>query len=97
VELHTGAYAESFQEGRGIEEQIARLATSAERARAAGLRVNAGHGLTVVNLPRMLAAVPHLEELNIGHSLVSRAVTTGLGESVRAFLAVMRGYRPAAP
>jgi pyridoxine 5-phosphate synthase len=56
--------------------------------------VNAGHGLNYVNLP-LLFAVPHLVELNIGHSLISRAVFTGLEKAVNEMLAVMRGYSPA--
>lgn len=97
IELHTGAYAERFLEGEDVEEEITRLTAAAVRARTLGLRVNAGHGLTVANLPRMLARVPCLEELNIGHSLVSRAVTVGLQKSVGEFLAAMKGYRLGLP
>ena len=93
VELHTGAYAESLLEGGDVEKELARLVAAAEQAHRAGLRVNAGHGLTVANLPRMLAVVRHLEELNIGHSLVSGAITVGLAQSVRDFLAAMSGYQ----
>ena len=63
-----------------------------QEAHALGLRVNAGHGLNFDNLPTLFR-VPHLVELNIGHSLVSRAVTTGLGDAVRAMLALMKDYR----
>jgi pyridoxine 5-phosphate synthase len=56
-----------------------------------GLRVNAGHGLNYENLPA-LHAVPYLEELNIGHSIVSRAVFTGLAQAVRDMLRLMEGY-----
>lgn len=93
IELHTGGYAESVLEGQGISEELARLVSASERARSLGLRVNAGHGLTVANLPALLAVVPHMEELNIGHSLVSRAVTVGLPAAVGEFLAVMRPYQ----
>jgi pyridoxine 5-phosphate synthase len=55
------------------------------------IRVNAGHGLTVENLP-LLHVVPHLEELNIGHSIISRSVFVGLETAVREMLAVMAGY-----
>jgi pyridoxine 5-phosphate synthase len=54
--------------------------------------VNAGHGLNYVNLP-LLHAVPHLVELNIGHSIVSRAVTVGLEIAVREMVCVMKEYR----
>jgi pyridoxine 5-phosphate synthase len=96
IELHTGAYAERVLEGRPaeVELEIGRLAAAARQARALGLRVNAGHGLTVPNLPPLLARVPYLEELNIGHSLVSRALAVGLARSVTDFLAAMAGYRP---
>ncbi|MFN0069305.1 MAG: pyridoxine 5'-phosphate synthase [Limisphaerales bacterium] len=96
IELHTGAYAELLHEGRDPAMELARLRAGAEHARSLGLRVNAGHGLGVANLPALLAAVPHLEELNIGHSLVSRAVAVGLPAAVREFLAVMAVY-PAGP
>ncbi|MFM2295277.1 MAG: hypothetical protein RLZZ350_1690, partial [Verrucomicrobiota bacterium] len=69
-----------------------RLIAAARQAHALGLRVNAGHGLNFENLTTLFH-VPHLVELNIGHSLVSRAVTTGLGDAVRAMLAIMKAYR----
>ena len=53
--------------------------------------MNAGHGLTVANVP-LLHVVPHLVELNIGHTLVSRAVFVGLPQAVREMLAAMAGY-----
>ena len=64
---------------------------AAKGAREAGIRVNAGHGLTVENLP-LLHVVPHLEELNIGHSIISRSMFVGLETAVREMLAVMAGY-----
>jgi pyridoxine 5-phosphate synthase len=54
--------------------------------------VNAGHGLNLTNLP-VLFQVPHLVELNIGHSLVSRAVFVGMETAVKEMLSVMQGYR----
>lgn len=93
VELHTGAYAEHFHHGGGAAAELERLARASQLAVGAGLRVNAGHGLSVANLPDLLAVVPHLEELNIGHSLVSDAVFVGLERSVRNFLSAMHGYR----
>ncbi len=91
IELHTGAYAEC--RGQCIEGELERLARAAVRAREAGLRVNAGHGLSVGNLPPLLERVPHLEELNIGHSLLSRAMLLGVHRAVGDFLEVMRAYR----
>lgn len=87
VELHTGAYANAFGAARA--EELARLIRGAESAHAAGLKVNAGHGLNYSNITDILR-VPHLVELNIGHSIISRAVTTGLDAAVREMLAAMR-------
>ena len=91
IELHTGAFAEHFDDEAGRETELARLVAAAQQARDSGLRVNAGHGLNYVNLP-VLHRVPHLEELNIGHALISRAITTGLSAAVQEMLALMAGY-----
>ena len=74
------------------ETELQRLMAGAQQAHALGLKVNAGHGLNYENLP-LLFRVPHLVELNIGHSLVSRAVFAGLENAVREMLALMGGYR----
>ena len=89
VELHTGAFANAFN-ADAQRMELDRLATAAERAHGLGLSVNAGHGLNYVNLPGFLAMVPHLEELNVGHSIVSRAVFVGLENAVREMIALMR-------
>jgi len=78
VELHTGGYAHG---GKG---ELARLADGAKRAGELGLEVAAGHGLTVHNVPA-LVAVPEVVELNIGHAVVSDAVFVGMQGAVRAF------------
>ena len=91
VELHTGAFAEAVRDGKH-DSELDRLAKGARAAQAAGLKVNAGHGLNYENV-RLLDKVPHLVELNIGHSIVSRAVFTGLDRAVRDMLAVMQQYR----
>jgi pyridoxine 5-phosphate synthase len=70
---------------------LEKLQRAARLAHQLGLRVNAGHGLNYVNLP-VLHQVPHLEELNIGHSIISRAVTVGLGPAVTEMLALVNGY-----
>jgi pyridoxine 5-phosphate synthase len=72
--------------------ELQRLISGAKQAHALGLKVNAGHGLNYQNLPTMYC-VPHLVELNIGHSIISRAVTTGLASAVKEMLALMEGYR----
>lgn len=80
IELHTGAYSECF--GYKEEEQeFQKLKNSAGLARSLGLKVNAGHGLNYENVHRM-HEIEGLQELNIGHSIISRAVFTGLGEAV---------------
>jgi pyridoxine 5-phosphate synthase len=71
--------------------ELPRLISAARQAHALGLQVNAGHGLNCENLPPLFA-VPHLVELNIGHSLVSRAVLVGLEKAVREMLALMKNY-----
>jgi pyridoxine 5-phosphate synthase len=69
-----------------------RLVAGAKQAHRLGLKVNAGHGLNYENLPA-LYAVPHLVELNIGHSIVSRAVLTGISEAVKEMLGLMKAYQ----
>lgn len=81
IEMHTGAYAEAFGSDRE-EEEFLKLKNSAKLAQELGLRVNAGHGLNYENVYRM-HEIPGLYELNIGHSIISRAVFTGLPEAVR--------------
>ena len=90
VELHTGRYANAEEETARAEEAN-RLAHAASEAHAAGLQVNAGHGITTANLPGLFV-VPHLVELNIGHHLISRSITTGLRAAVAEMLDVMAGY-----
>ena len=90
IELHTGRFGEDFQGGAYVVE-LQRLISGSERAHSLGLKVNAGHGLNCENLPALLR-VPHLVELNIGHSLVSRAVFVGLEQAVREMLAVLSNY-----
>ena len=89
VELHTGAYANV--EGEAREAEAGRLAEGARQAHAAGIQVNAGHGITTSNLPGLFG-VPHMVELNIGHHLISRSISIGLGAAVEEMLAVMANY-----
>jgi pyridoxine 5-phosphate synthase len=89
VELHTGAFANAPQ-GHARDSEIKRLQIAASHAHAAGLQVNAGHGINYTNI-RQILQVPHLEELNIGHSIVSRAVSVGLESAVREMLTLMQG------
>jgi pyridoxine 5-phosphate synthase len=92
IELHTGRFAEHFADESERETELQRLISAAKQAHALGLRVNAGHGLNYKNLP-LLHRVPHLLELNIGHSIISRAITTGLPAAVKDMLHLMSSYR----
>ena len=87
VELHTGAWANAFHSPRRADE-LHRLWVGAVAAHQAGLVVNAGHGINYVNVAEV-RLLPHLHELNIGHSIVSRALFTGVEEAVREMRARM--------
>jgi pyridoxine 5-phosphate synthase len=89
IELHTGQFAEHFADVTRREVELQRLIDGAKLARSLGLQVNAGHGLNYENLT-VLHRVPHLVELNIGHSIVSHAVFAGLSNAVKEMLALMR-------
>ncbi|MDQ3625384.1 MAG: pyridoxine 5'-phosphate synthase, partial [Verrucomicrobiota bacterium] len=86
VELHTGAFANA--QGAAQLAELERLREAAEQAHAEGLQVNAGHGINYMNIAP-LRTVPHLAELNIGHSIVCRAVFTGLETAVAEMLRLM--------
>jgi len=90
VELHTGAFANA----RGLRQQreLRRLQRAADCAHDLGLQVNAGHGLNLANIPDVLQ-VRWLDTLNIGHSIVARAVFCGLTRAVREMRAALRPYR----
>ncbi|SRR5579883_3034202 len=93
IELHTGRYAEGSRGATPARDaEIAALRAAAQRARALGLAVHAGHGLTVRNVGGV-AAIAEIEELNIGHSIVSRAVFVGLAASVREMRVAMDAVR----
>ena len=91
IELHTGAFANATGEVQAAE--LTRLRDAAALGASLGLQVNAGHGLSYQNLPTLLGVMPHLCELNIGHSIVSRALFVGLERAVGEMLKLMEGYR----
>jgi pyridoxine 5-phosphate synthase len=91
IELHTGQFAEHFGNESGRAAELQRLISGAEQAHTLALKVNAGHGLNYENLP-VLFRVPRLVELNIGHSIVSRAVMVGLETAVKEMLRLMKNY-----
>lgn len=91
VELFTEPFAVAFRRGpAAAEKALAPFVEAAERAHALGLGVNAGHDLDEDNLV-VFRRVPHLDEVSIGHALVSRAIFDGLGPVVRRYLAVLGG------
>jgi len=87
VELHTGVYADAA----GVEQQreLRRLRAACDQAHALGLQVNAGHGLHLENVVAV-ARLPHMTELNIGHSIVARAIFVGLESAVKEMRALIR-------
>ncbi|MEM9183087.1 MAG: pyridoxine 5'-phosphate synthase [Pseudomonadota bacterium] len=90
VELHTGAYAEAS--GAAREQELTRIAVASELGRSLGLVVNAGHGLHYHNVAPIAALEP-IEELNIGHAIVARAVFVGLPEAIREMKRLMNEAR----
>jgi len=86
VELHTGAFANA--EGALQQKELARLQEAAAFAHSLGLQVNAGHGINYTNIA-LIREVAHLVELNIGHSIVARAIFTGLENAVREMFSLM--------
>lgn len=90
IELHTGEYANADRVEK--REQVERLAAAAQLGRELGLAVHAGHGLTYENVSPV-AAIPAIEELNIGHSVVSRAVLVGMELAVREMTEIVRRAR----
>jgi pyridoxine 5-phosphate synthase len=92
VELHTGAYADATDERQAIE--LMRIAEAARFGSRIGLAVHAGHGLNYHNV-QPVAAIPEIVELNIGHSIVARAVMSGFGPAVREMKSLMDDSRRA--
>ncbi len=89
IELHTGTFCDLPADQRGPE--LERLVKGARQAHELGLQVNAGHGLNIENLSGIFA-VPYLDTLNIGHSIVAHAVMVGMPAAVRAMLDAMKPY-----
>jgi pyridoxine 5-phosphate synthase len=92
VELHTGTYCDAA--GGAAERELRRIAAASALARTVGLRVNGGHGLRLDNVDAV-AALPEIVELNIGHSIVARAVLVGMSAAVREMRARLDQARDA--
>ena len=86
VEFYTGPYGACYDAPEKAARQLEKLGQAADAALAAGLAVNAGHDLTVANLPPLVRRVPALAEVSIGHALTADALEHGLAETVRRFL-----------
>jgi pyridoxine 5-phosphate synthase len=87
VELHTGRYANAAPQ-QEVDAEFEKLRAAAELTHTLGLGVNAGHGLTYLNLPR-ITTLPHLHEVNIGHNIVARAILVGLDRAVKEMLHIL--------
>ena len=90
VELHTGALSNAFTE-KIAQQELERLRVAAIRAADLGLQVNAGHGINYRNIS-LIHQIPHLVELNIGHSIISRALFVGIETAVSEMFALMQNY-----
>jgi len=90
VELHTGAFCGA--RGKAAVAELKRLIDGARHARSLGLKVNAGHGINMANVGSILK-IPYLDTLNIGHSIVARAISCGIEAAVREMLRAMRHYK----
>ncbi len=90
VELHTGEYANA--KGKDVDREIERLKKSAVYGKKKGLKVFAGHGLTYQNV-KPVAAIKEIEELNIGHSIISNSVFWGIAEAVRRMKRLIKEAR----
>lgn len=93
IELHTGTYANAS--GEAQQRELERIRAAAEFAHGLGIQVNAGHGLDYHNT-QAIAAIPQIRELNIGHSMVARAVFVGIEQATREMLALMEKARATA-
>lgn len=89
IELYTGPYGGTYADPLRAEAELAKLAHTARLARERGLAVNAGHDLTVENLPALARAIPFLAEVSIGHALTADALVHGMAGTVRRFVAAL--------
>ena len=85
IELYTGPYGGTFDDATAAAAEMERLGATADAAFAVGLGVNAGHDLTVANLPALVQRIPGLAEVSIGHGLTADALEYGFAETVRRF------------
>jgi pyridoxine 5-phosphate synthase len=92
IEIHTGRYSQAFRLGKNARKEFLAVAAGARLAVSMGLKVHAGHGLTYRNVGPV-AALPEIEDLNIGHNIVARASMVGLEKAVQEMLEILRKNR----
>jgi len=85
IEIYTGPYGACYDDPDRAEKELARVVATAEAARDCGLGVNAGHDLTVENIPPLIKRAPFIREMSIGHGFTADALIHGFAESVRRF------------
>lgn len=86
IELYTGPYGGTYADEAAMQAEVELLGATADKARELGMDVNAGHDLTVANLPPLIARIPYLAEVSIGHGLTADAVEFGMAATVKRFL-----------
>ncbi|MEP1208727.1 MAG: pyridoxine 5'-phosphate synthase [Rhizobiaceae bacterium] len=89
VELYTGPYGATYDDPAAAAREVGLLGQTADVAQALGLGVNAGHDLTVSNLPALVERIPNLMEVSIGHGLTADALEFGMAETIRRFLSAI--------
>ncbi|WP_343312297.1 pyridoxine 5'-phosphate synthase [Brucella sp. BE17] len=91
VELYTGPYGATYDDPAASARELERLGKAADAARALGLTLNAGHDLTVKNIPALAKRVPDLQEVSIGHGLTADALVHGMPATVKRFMTALAG------
>jgi len=89
IELHTGTFANAIDPA-AIKKELKRLREGAEMIHELGMKVNAGHGLNLMNLPTLIEHVPHMEDISIGHALISKSLYWGLDRTVKEYMKLMK-------
>lgn len=89
IELHTGTFANATDPAE-IKRELNRLKDGAILIHELGMKVNAGHGLNLKNLPTLIEYVPHMEDISIGHALISKSIYWGLDRTVKEYLKLMK-------
>ena len=86
IEIYTGPYGGAFEDA-AVKREFDNVVATGNAAKQAGIGLNAGHDLTLDNLPPLITALPHLEEVSIGHCIISDALTYGMADAVRRYRA----------